>query len=65
MFQVAEFADLPLRVVAADAVYDREYVNAMCSLSFVVLITNERYVAVRRAASPCVQGFVPWSGSFF
>ena len=33
MFQLAEFADLLLRVVAADVVYDREYVNALCAFS--------------------------------
>lgn len=33
MFQFAEFADIPLRVVAADVVYDLEYTNVPWAFS--------------------------------
>lgn len=64
MSHIAEFTDLVPRVVAADVVYDRKYMNAPC-VFFSFVIVNEQYVAVRRAASPCLQGLVPRSCSFF
>lgn len=54
------------RVVAVDAVYDREYVDVPCVFPHMYyVLPNDQSVAVRRAASPCLQGLVPWSCSFF
>jgi hypothetical protein len=49
-------------VAAEDAVYDREYMNIHAFLPrMYCVLSNEQFVAARRATSPCLRGLVPWS----